>query len=137
MTFVKARIIKTLVTFFAEDYRRINHALEVLKHSEKIIETEKNYDFDIVVAVALLHDVGIKPSELEHGYNNGKYQEQYGPPAARDLLSGINFPEEKIRIVCDIIGNHHSKSNFDYPELRILKEADRMVNKEEMKQKPV
>ena len=31
--------------------------------------------------------------------------------------------------VCEIIGNHHSPSRYDYVELEILKEADRIVNK--------
>jgi hypothetical protein len=34
-------------------------------------------------------------------------------------------------MVCEIIGNHHSRSRYDYVELKVLKEADRIVNKME------
>jgi hypothetical protein len=30
-----------------------------------------------------------------------------------------------------VIGNHHSPSRYDYPELVVLKEADRIVNRDE------
>jgi HD superfamily phosphodiesterase len=129
MDYCKGRITKLLVDYFGNDFRRITHALEVLKYSEEIMENAQNYDYDIVIAAALLHDVGIKPSEEKLGYNNGKTQEEYGPPIAEELLKGIGFPSEKVAKVCEIIGNHHSRSRYDYVELKILKEADRIVNK--------
>ena len=89
----------------------------------------EDFDYDILVASALLHDVGIKQSEAVLGYNDGATQEKYGPPVAGQLLDSIGFPPEKTRKTCEIIGNHHSRSRYDYVELRILKEADRIVNK--------
>ena len=129
MNYCKGRVTKLLVDYFENDFRRITHALEVMKYAEKIMETREDYDYDIVIAGSLLHDVGIKPSEAMLGYNNGKTQEEYGPPAAEELLRTINFPLEKIIKVCEIIGNHHSPSRYAYVELEILKEADRIVNK--------
>jgi hypothetical protein len=60
-----------------------------------------------------------------------KTQEDFGPPIAEELLKSIGFPGEKIARVCEIIGNHHSPSRYDYVELAILKKADRIVNKPE------
>ena len=95
------------------------------------MEEHAGCDPDIVIASALLHDVGIKVSEAKHGYNNGATQEEYGPPVAASLLNAIGFPADKIDIVKNIIGNHHSPSRYNYPELALLKEADRIVNKDE------
>ena len=131
MDYCKGKIAKLLVDYFGNDFRRITHALEVLKYAEKIMEDTPCCDYDIVIASAILHDVGIKPSEEKFGYNNGKTQEEYGPSVAEELLKSINFPNEKTIKVCEIIGNHHSPSRFDYVELKILKEADRIVNKME------
>jgi HD superfamily phosphodiesterase len=103
--------------------------LEVLKQAERIMEDTPGCDREIVIAVALLHDVGIKPSEELFGYNNGVTQEKYGPPVAAELLKSIDFAEEKTIKVSEIIGNHHSPPRYDYVELKILKEADRIVNK--------
>ena len=98
----------------------------MLKRSPRI---RKDGDYEVLVASALLHDVGIKPSEEALGYNNGKTQEEYGPPVVRQLLGSIDFPAEKVLKVCEIVGNHHSPSRYRYIELKILKEADRIVNK--------
>ncbi|OEU74500.1 MAG: phosphohydrolase [Desulfuromonadales bacterium C00003068] len=126
---IKGRLIKAMVDFFEHDYRRINHAIEVLKYAEQTAENTPEADEEIVIGSAILHDVGIKPSEAELGYNNGKTQEQYGPAIAIALLEENDFPAEKIEKVAQIIGNHHSSSRYDYVELEILKIADRIVNK--------
>lgn len=132
--YLKGQLVSSLVAFFASDTRRITHALDVLHESEKLLENNAaEYDRDIVIASALLHDVGIKPSEEQLGYNNGKTQEEYGPPIAREILEALNFPARKLDVVCEIIGNHHSPSRHPYPELELLKTADRIVN---MRDKP-
>jgi len=123
--------MRVLVNYFVSDDRRIEHALRVLHHADVIMANHPSGDPEIVIACALLHDVGIKTSEEKHGYNNGKTQEEYGPPTAEDLLDSIGFPREKIKIVKNIVGNHHSPSRYDYPELTVLKDADRIVNRDE------
>ncbi len=125
---LKGQLVKSLVDFFEQDYRRITHAIEVLKHAEAVAENHPDADMEIVIASAILHDVGIKPSEADLGYNNGKTQEQYGPAVATKLLSDISFAGDKATKVTEIIGNHHSPSRYDYVELEILKTADRIVN---------
>lgn len=131
MDYPVAKITRLLIQFFENDDRRVQHALAVWKYAETIASKfEGDYDYDVLVASALLHDVGIKESERLHGYNNGKTQEQYGPAIADDLLKSIDFPENKRKKVSEIIGNHHSPSKYDYPELEILKQADRIVNRE-------
>jgi HD superfamily phosphodiesterase len=127
--YCKGRITKLLVDYFVYDFRRITHALEVLKYAEKLMEDREGWDYEVFVASALLHDIGIKRSEELLGYNNGKMQEEYGPPVAEELLKSIGFSPEKITRVCEIIGNHHSPSRYEYIELGVLKEADTIVNK--------
>ncbi len=128
MDYCKGKIAKLLTDYFGNDFRRITHALEVLRHAEKIAENSEGWDYEVLVASALLHDAGIKPSEEVLGYNNGKTQEEYGPPVVRQLLGSIDFPAEKVLKVCEIVGNHHSPSRYGYIELKILKEADKIVN---------
>lgn len=129
MDYVKGKITKLMVDYFGYDFRRITHALEVMKHAEIIMGRTAGCDYEIVIASALLHDIGIKRSEELHGYNNGKTQEEYGPPTARTLLESIDFPGEKTIRTCEIIGNHHAPSRYGYVELQVLKEADMIVNR--------
>lgn len=127
----RAKLIRAMIGFFGEDVGRIEHALRVLYHAERTMERYDAYDLDIVLASAVFHDVGIKIAEEKHGFQDAKKQELYGPPAAEELLSSVGFPAAKIEKVKEIIGNHHSPSQYDYVELEILKEADRIVNQVE------
>jgi HD superfamily phosphodiesterase len=130
MKYTKAKIARLLIDYFADDNRRIEHAFNVLLQADLILEREDiACDYEIVVASALLHDIGIKLSEAKLGYNNGKTQEEFGPPIAEEMLKTIDFPAPKIEKVKEIIANHHSPSRYDYPELEILKRADRIVNR--------
>ena len=131
MEYTRAKVVRVLTDYFGADDRRIEHALRVLHHADRIMVDHPGCDADVVVASALLHDVGIKVSEEKHGYNNGSTQEEYGPPVAEELLNSIRFPDEKTTLVKNIIGNHHSPSRFDYPELIVLKKADEIVNRDE------
>ena len=131
MNYPRAQILKLMMNYFGDDYKRIEHSLRVLYHSENIMTEYDSYDLEIVIASAILHDIGIKVSEQKLGYNDGKSQEKYGPVVAVELLNSIGFPKEKIEIVKNIIGNHHSPSRYNYAELEILKKADLIVNKDE------
>lgn len=129
--YLRARLVRSLVQYFGPDDRRIDHALRVLRHAERLMADHPACDPEIVLASALLHDVGIRVSEERLGYNDGKTQEEFGPPVVEELLSAIGFPREKTEIVKNIVGNHHSASKYDYPELSVLKEADQIVNRSE------
>lgn len=131
MIYFRARCVEALISFFEKDYRRIDHALSVLMHAEQIARERTGWDKDVLIAAALLHDVGIKPAEALHGCNDGPLQEKYGPPEAERILHSIGLTEGSISRVLEIIGNHHSRSRYDYVELEILKEADAVVNRAE------
>jgi len=131
MKYLRAHLSRVLIDYFDTDNRRIEHALRVLHHSDRLLDDYPGCDVDIVIAAALLHDIGIKVSEAELGYQDGTTQEQYGPAIAEELLDSIGFPREKTAVVKNIIGNHHSPSRYDYPELALLKAADLIVNRDE------
>lgn len=127
MPYLKTKLTKALITHFADDDRRIEHALAVTKWAESIMEAEGG-DAEIVLAVGLLHDVGIKEAEKIHGYNTGKMQEDYGPPIVRRILQEIGLPEEKIAEACAIVGAHHTPAGVPGPNFPILWDADMIVN---------
>lgn len=133
---LKGRLIKLLVDFFETDYRRIAHAVEVMQQTELLLPHYTDVDREVLLASALLHDVGIKPSEAELGYNDGATQEAYGPAVAQTLLESIHFDSDKTKKVTEIVGNHHSRSRYPYVELEILKLADLIVNRLEAPYSP-
>jgi HD superfamily phosphodiesterase len=121
------RLARALADTFGNDERRIAHAHRVLEYARMIREREGG-DERIVVAAALLHDVGIKVAEELHGSSAGPHQERYGPPLAREIMEHLGMASDEIDHVCDIIADHHSGKRMDTPEFRILWDADWLVN---------
>lgn len=132
---LKEVLIKELKNFFGDDTRRINHALKVLSFCEEIMEDEKPTDKDIIIASAVLHDIGIKEGERLYNSSAPKYQEEFGPPLAREILTKVGMNPSSIQKVCDIIAHHHHPARYlrNFPEedllpFKILIDADLLVN---------
>ena len=113
---------------FGEDQRRIRHAERVLADAEAIMK-EEGGDGAVIIAAAILHDIGIQEAERKHGSNSGTYQELEGPPIARRILNAATgLLPQKIDHICAIVGSHHTPDGVDSLEWRILWDADWLVN---------
>jgi len=124
---IAGKLIEALKGEFSGDQKRISHALRVLDCAENLLRREGG-DPRIVVAAALLHDIGIREAERKHGSAAPAYQEAEGPPIAGRILQDIGFDEAAIRHVCRIVGSHHSGRDVDTVEFRIVWDADWTVN---------
>jgi HD superfamily phosphodiesterase len=113
--------------YFAGDERRIEHNMRVLGFAESILAHEPGSQ-DVVLAAAVLHDVGIPAAEAKYGSSVGRYQEIQGPPIAREIMSRLAIDEAVADHVSRIIANHHSARDIDTPEFRIVWDADWLVN---------
>jgi HD superfamily phosphodiesterase len=102
----------------------------VARYAEQLVKEEKG-DMAVVLIASYLHDIGIKEAERKHGSNEARYQEQEGPPVARDILKRLGATPELIDEVCDIIGHHHHPRNEETINFKILYDADLIVNLEE------
>ncbi len=123
-------LIHAMREHFGTDSRRIAHAERVLKLAESI-QAREGGSRSVVIAAAILHDIGILEAERKHGSNAGIYQEMEGPPIARRFLRDTDIPAVDADHVCSIIANHHTARNIDTLEFRILWDADRIRNIEE------
>lgn len=127
---LKDRLIKRMKEYFGEDEKRIRHALRVTEFAEDILFWEKEAERDIVLAAAILHDIGIHEAERKYGSSSGKYQEIEGPPIAKKIMLQEKLPREKIEEVCQIIAHHHTLGIVDTINFKVLYDADRLVNLE-------
>ena len=121
--------LKTM-EFFKGDAKRIQHFIKVNAFSRIICEKEhidEKTTF-ITLATAIVHDVGIRVGERKYGHSNGKIQEQEGPAVARELLRELSFSDDVIDRVAFIVGHHHTYSDIQGEDYRILVEADFLVN---------
>ena len=121
------RLIEEMKNIFGKDQKRINHALEVLKYAEQILEVEKANPL-VVKAAAILHDVGIREAEKKHGSTEAKFQEIEGPPIAKKILFKYGIEVGSIEHVYQIIANHHSAKALNTPEFKIIWDANWLVN---------
>lgn len=118
------------VSYDAGDPRRAQHFLKVWSFARLIAQAEglDARTQTIVEAAALLHDIGIHEAERVHGSSSGKWQELEGPAVARPLLRNAGSDEAQTERVCWLIAHHHSYGAGDDADLRILFEADFLVN---------
>jgi len=120
-------LISHMRDVFGSDRRRIEHALRVTEFAEKLLECEGG-DREVVVAAAVLHDIGIQAAEKNHGSAAGPYQELEGPPIARRILTQLGARLELIEEVCTIIGSHHSPGEVQTKNFDLVWDADWLVN---------
>lgn len=119
--------VREMKQVFGDDERRIRHALAVLDYAQRILQRERG-DPLVVMAAAVLHDIGIAQAERKYNSAAGKWQEIEGPPIARGILEKLDVDSAAVGHVCRIIANHHSARDIDTPEFRILWDADWLVN---------
>ena len=124
---LRDRLIEAMKTEFGGDARRIAHALSVLSHAEAIRKREGG-DLAVVVAAAVLHDIGIREAERVYGSPAPRYQEELGPPIARSIMERLGMDGAAVEHVLRIVGSHHSARDIDTIEFRIIWDADALVN---------
>lgn len=122
-----ANVRLAMEQYFGEDQRRVDHALQVTRYAEELLAYVEA-DPVLTLTSAYLHDIGIPEAERKHGSNAGKWQEQEGPPVARELLTGLGAEPSFVDQVADIVGHHHTSCGVDSPAFRIIWDADALVN---------
>ena len=96
------------------------HIYRVLGNCIKIAENEDDVDYDILLAAALLHDIGRNGKKKKHN--------EIGAEMAEEFLKTIDFPREKVQTVCDAIRTHNNESygKQETLEAKILYDADKL-----------
>lgn len=119
-----------MISYDRGDPARIQHFTKVYTFAVMIGEGERlpEETMEILRAAALVHDIGIKPAEEKYGSSDGKLQEKEGPPAARQMLVELGYPQEAVDRVCYLVGHHHTYLHMDGMDYQILVEADFLVN---------
>ncbi len=126
-----AKLIRAMVDFDKGDVARIQHFIKVHDFAVTIAQLE-NVDEDtcfVLETAAILHDIGIHPSEEKYGDCSGKHQEELGPAEAEQLLHRLGgYTDRQVERVCFLIGHHHTYRGVEGLDWQILLEADFLVN---------
>jgi HD superfamily phosphohydrolase YqeK len=127
---LKDRVAIEMKKYFGRDFRRIGHATKVARYAEKIGKAEKG-NLAVILPAAYLHDIGIQEAERQYQSTAARYQEELGPPIAREILTRLGAKEGLIEEVCDIVGHHHHPRDEETTNFKALYDADLIVNLEE------
>jgi HD superfamily phosphohydrolase YqeK len=134
---LKDRVAIEMKRYFKQDFKRIGHAGRVARYAEQLGKA-LNGDMAIVLSAAYLHDIGIRESERKYNSSSAGYQEQEGPPVAREILKRLGASDPLIEEVCDIIGHHHHPRPEETVNFKAIYDADMITNMEEgLKEHPV
>lgn len=128
-----ARLVQEMVRYEEGCAARVHHFLKVFALAQTIGTAERldPHTQFVLETAALTHGIGIRPSLVRYGQSAGCYQQQEGPPAARELLLRLGYEEQVIARVCDLIAWHHTYGLDEGPDYQILIEADLLVNIQE------
>ncbi len=115
---------------YDKDADRIQHFLKVhsLCHLIGVGEGLSADELYALEVAAYVHDIGIKAAYEKYGHQNGKLQEELGPAIAERMLSELGFEQAVIDRAAFLVGHHHTYTNVDALDYRILLEADWLVN---------
>lgn len=134
---LKDRVAIEMKRYFKRDFKRIGHATRVARYAEKIGKEEQG-NLAVILTAAYLHDIGIKEAERKHQSTAARYQEEEGPPIAKQILGKLGAREELIEEVCDIVGHHHHPGPEESINFKSVYDADMIANMEDNhKERPV
>lgn len=127
------RLTREMFAFYEGAPEHIQHFIKVHSFAKLIGESEglDGHTLFILEAAALVHDIGIKPAMEKYRQCSGNLQEKEGPAPARKMLTTLGFESDVIDRVCYLVAHHHTYTQVDGIDYRILLEADFLVNLQE------
>lgn len=133
-----ARLMCAMIEYEAGNPHRVHHFIKVHDFARTIgsmefIPREQLYVLEVS---AIVHDIGIRAALEKYGSSAGAYQEELGPPLAREMLGKIGFRKDAVERVCYLVAHHHTFDDIDDLDYQILVEADFLVNLHEEKMTP-
>lgn len=126
----KSKVLNAMIDYFKNDPKRINHFIKVHSFAMLICDMEDIDDVTrrTIELASIVHDIGIKNSEIKYGSSSGKYQQIEGPEEAKKILDTLGIEEEIIERCCWLIAHHHTYNHILEIDHQILVEADFIVN---------
>lgn len=111
----------------------IAHFLKVYTYAKLIGEKEGLDDGTqkTLEIAAVIHDIACPLCREKYGNTNGKYQEKEGSALADKFLSESEVEEKMKERIIYLVSHHHTYSDVDGMDYRILLEADFLVNADE------
>ena len=133
MTDLVAQAVAKMVEFYNGNTHYVCHFIKVHSYAATIgrLEGLDEETLTTLELAAIVHDIAIPLCREKYGSADGKHQEQEGPALARKFMQELGVDEKRTQRVEYMVGHHHTYTNVDGVDMRILLEADFLVNADE------
>ena len=128
-----ADLMQKMIAYSDGNLHDIAHFIKVHSYARTIGIQEEllDYEQETVELAAIIHDIACPLCRIKYGNTNGKHQEEESAPLVREILEGIDIPEAMADRINYLVSHHHTYTNVDGIDYRILLEADFLVNADE------
>ena len=108
----------------------IDHFLKAWAVARTIGELEglDRHTQEVLELTAVVHDIACPLCREKYGDTNGKHQELESPPLVAAFFEGLSVERPDVERISWLVAHHHTYTNVDGIDHRILLEADLLVN---------
>ena len=127
---IVAAAIEKMIAFYNGNLHDINHFLKVWAMAKTIGEQEKldSHTQEILELTAVVHDISCPLCREKYGNTGGKNQELESPPLVTAFFAELPVDPSDVARISWLVAHHHTYTNVDGIDHRILLEADFLVN---------
>ena len=127
---VVAAATQKMIKFYKGSLHDIDHFLKVWAMAKTIGELEglDGHTQKILELAAVVHDIACPLCREKYGDTNGKHQELESPPLVEAFLAALPACGADRARISWLVAHHHTYTNVDGLDHRILLEADFLVN---------
>ena len=127
---VVSSAIEKMIAFYQGNLHDINHFLKVWAFARTIGEQEglDEQTQRTLELAAVVHDIACPACREKYGNANGKYQELESPPLVEKFFEGMPVERWMAERISWLVAHHHTYTNVEGLDYRILLEADFLVN---------
>ena len=128
-----SQIMEKMIAFSNGNLHDINHLMCVWTYAKTIGELEglDGHTQEVLELAAVVHDIACPLCREKYGDTNGKHQELESPPLVEAFFADLPVSRADVARISWLAAHHHTDTNVDGPDHRILLEADFLVNADE------
>lgn len=130
---VVALAVEKMIAFYHGNLHDIDHFLKVWAFARTIGEQEHlGGDSQLLLELsAVIHDIACPLCREKYGNTDGKHQEAESPALVDAFFADLPVEAQMVKQISWIAAHHHTYTDVQMIEHRILLEADYLVNADE------
>lgn len=126
-------VLTKMIVYSDGNKHDIAHFLKVYSYARMIGEMENltERQQETLEIAAVIHDIACPVCREKYGDTNGSNQEKESPELVENFLKDVEIDTEMKSRINYLVSHHHTYTNVDGIDYRILLEADFLVNADE------